>query len=50
MGLLTAIPEEVIEIRRIENLARYKNFILDEFHRMKGTSPYLHFLGGSCGN
>jgi hypothetical protein len=50
MGLLTAIPEVIIEIRRIDGLPRFSNLIFNKLHRMQGTCPYFHFLGRSCGN
>jgi hypothetical protein len=46
MGLLTTIPEEVIEVRRFDDLSRFTDFILNKLRRMKGAGPYLHFLGG----
>jgi len=50
MGLPAAIPEEVIEFRRVDGLPRFSNFILNKLHRMNGTGSYFHFRGGPCRN
>ena len=49
-GLLTPIPEEVVQIRRIDGLPRFSNFIFNKLHRMNGAGPYFDFLGGTCGD
>ena len=47
-ALLTAVPEEVIELRRCHLAAGFSDLLPDKLHGVNGTCPYFHLGGGTC--